>query len=118
MISSTSLRIRPIEPDDAKACGRIAFEAHQHVAKLHKFPPEHPNVEISIGLIGNKLKDPNAYGAIAEQEGKVLGSVFANFFPSTHIAAIGPMTEAVAKIKDGTITGYIYNAKAARLVQQ
>ena len=66
-ISSTSLRIRPIDLGDAQACGRIAFEAHQQVAKLHNFPPEQPNIEFSIGLIGNKLKDPNSYGVIAEQ---------------------------------------------------
>lgn len=98
MTSSTSLRIRPIEPADAQACGRIAFDAHQQVAKLHNFPPEHPNVEFSLGLIGAKLKDPNSYGVIAEQGGKILGSVFANFFPSTPIAAIGPMTvDPIAK---------------------
>ena len=82
LTSSTSLRIRPIEPADAQACGHNAFDAHQQVANLHNFPPEHLNFEFSIELIGAKLKDPNSYGVIAEKGRKMLGSVFANFFPT------------------------------------
>jgi GNAT superfamily N-acetyltransferase len=89
---SKSVRIRPIEPGDAETCGRSAFEAHQSVAKLHNFPPEHPNVEFSIDLMGAKLKDPRARGWLAERGGTVVGSIFVNDFAPTPVAAIGPLT--------------------------
>ena len=84
--------IRAILPADVEACGRAAYEAHRSVAAAHNFPPEHPSVEFSIGLIGNKIKDPNAWSILAEDDGRILGSVFLNLFPSTPIAVIGPLT--------------------------
>ena len=84
--------IRGILPADVEACGRAAYEAHRSVAAAHNFPPEHPSVEFSIGLIGNKIKDPNAWSILAEENGRILGSVFLNLFPSTPIAVIGPLT--------------------------
>jgi L-amino acid N-acyltransferase YncA len=39
-----------------------------------------------------KVNDPNAFGFVAEHEGKLLGSIFLNVFPSTPVAAIGPFT--------------------------
>lgn len=87
-----SLMIRAIQSTDAEQCGIIAYEAHQAVASAHNFPPEHPSVEFSIGLIKTKLGDPNAFGMLAEDDGHVLGSVFLNTFPDTAVAAIGPLT--------------------------
>jgi GNAT superfamily N-acetyltransferase len=84
--------IRAILAADVEACGRAAYEAHRTVAAAHNYPPEHPSVEFSIGLIGNKLKDPNAWGILAEYDGRILGSVFLNLFPSTPVAVIGPLT--------------------------
>jgi predicted N-acetyltransferase YhbS len=84
--------IRAIRPEDVEACGRVAYAAHRAVASVHNYPPEHPSAEFSIGLIGNKLKDPDAWGILAESDGRILGSVFLNLFPSTPVAAIGPLT--------------------------
>ncbi len=85
-------KIRSIRPEDADACGRVAFEAHRAVAAAHNYPPEQPSVEFSIGLISAKLNDRNAWGALAEREGHILGSIFLNMFPPAPLAVIGPLT--------------------------
>lgn len=89
---SGAITIRQIHAEDVEACARVAYTAHEAVAAAHTFPPEHPSVEFSISLIGNKLKDPNAWAILAEDDGRVLGSLFLNAFPSTPVAAIGPLT--------------------------
>ncbi len=87
---SSRATIRALEPRDADACGRCAFEAHRCIAEMNNFPPEHPNVEFSIGMMQAKLKDPNARGWVAEQRGDVAGSVFLNDFGP--VAVVGPLT--------------------------
>lgn len=87
-----STLIRPIRAEDVAACGRIGFEAHREIAARHGFPPEQPSVEFAVGLVRAKAGDPNAWGAVAERHGLVLGSVFLNLFRPEPIAAIGPLT--------------------------
>jgi predicted N-acetyltransferase YhbS len=89
---SHSVTIRTIRPDDIEVCGRIAYEAHSTVAAAHNVPCEHPSEQFSIGLIGNKEKDKDARGFVAEHRGRIVGSIFVNVFPSTPVAAIGPLT--------------------------
>jgi ribosomal protein S18 acetylase RimI-like enzyme len=84
--------VRAIRPQDVETCARIAYAAHSTVAAAHNVPCEHPSVEFSIGLIGNKIRDANAVGFVAERRSTVLGSNFLNFFPSTPVAVIGPLT--------------------------
>ena len=91
-LTSKKVRIRPMEPGDAQACGRCAFEAHRCVAEMNNFPPEHPSVEFSIGMMNAKIKDPQAHGWLAERDGEVAGSIFLNDFAPTPVAAIGPLT--------------------------
>jgi predicted N-acetyltransferase YhbS len=86
--------VRPIRPEDAEACGTIAYEAHSTVAAAHNFPSEHPSAQFSIGMIGAKVKDRNAAGFVAERDGHILGSIFLNTFPPAPAAAMGPMTVA------------------------
>ena len=90
--SYSQLATREILESDAEACGRIAYEAHKAVASVHNYPPEQPSVEFSVGLIRMKLKDPNAWGFLAERRGRIAGSVFLNTFPPAAVAAIGPLT--------------------------
>jgi ribosomal protein S18 acetylase RimI-like enzyme len=92
MSENTPITIRAIRPQDVEPCGRAAYAAHTSVAAAHNVPCEHPSVEFSIGLIGNKAKDPNAIGLVAERGGDIQGSVFLNVFPGTPAAAIGPLT--------------------------
>jgi predicted N-acetyltransferase YhbS len=88
------MMVRPIQPDDIQACGIIAHEAHSRVAAAHNFPSEHPSAQFSVGMIGAKAKDTNAAGFVAEQGGKILGSIFLNTFSPAPVAAIGPLTVA------------------------
>lgn len=87
-----SLTIRPICKEDVEASARVAFAAHSALAARNGHPSEHPTPAFSAGLMNIKVKDPNAHGFVAEQGGKILGSVFLNRFPSTPVAAIGPLT--------------------------
>lgn len=87
-----AILVRQVLPEDADACGRAAYEAHTTVAAAHNLPSEHPSVEFSIGLIKAKVSDPNVYGCVAVQDGRIVGSVFLNTFPPEPVAAIGPLT--------------------------
>jgi predicted N-acetyltransferase YhbS len=84
--------IRPIREQDVEATARAAFAAHSTLAARQGHPSEHPSPAFSAGLLSFKLKDPNAFGFVAEQDRKIVGSVFLNRFPSTPVAAIGPLT--------------------------
>jgi GNAT superfamily N-acetyltransferase len=84
--------IRSTRPEDAESCGHVAFRAHQAVAAAHNFPPEHPSVEFSIGMMQFKISDPHAYGSVAERDGRIVGSIFLNTFPPAPVAVIGPLT--------------------------
>jgi predicted N-acetyltransferase YhbS len=90
--ASSHITIRPLQPSDAEACGRIGFEAHRAVAAAHNYPPEQPSVEFSTGLINMKLSDPNAWEVVGESEGRIVGSIFLNTFPPAPVAVIGPLT--------------------------
>jgi ribosomal protein S18 acetylase RimI-like enzyme len=92
MSDNAPVTIRAIKPQDVEPCGRAAYAAHTAVAAAHNVLCEHPSVEFSIGLVGNKAKDPNAVGFVAEQAGNPFGSAFLNIFPGTPVAAIGPLT--------------------------
>ena len=38
------------------------------------------------------LVNPNSWGALAERNGRILGSIFLHVFPLSPVAAIGPLT--------------------------
>jgi ribosomal protein S18 acetylase RimI-like enzyme len=86
------ITIRAIRPVDVEACARAAYAAHTTVAAAHNIPCEHPSLEFSIGMVTNKVKDPNAAGFVAERDQQIVGSIFLNTFPDTPVAAIGPLT--------------------------
>src|ERR1700759_3558418 len=90
--SASPVTTRPMRSEDAQACGKIAFDAHQTVSAAHNFPPEQPSVEFAVGMMNFKLNDPNAYGLVAERDGTIVGSVFLTSFPPSPVAAIGPLT--------------------------
>lgn len=89
--SPMSLLVRPMTTSDVDECARVAFDAHQAVAAAHNFPPEHPSLDFSMGMMKGKLVDPMAYGLVAERDGRILGSVFINSL-LRDIAVIGPLT--------------------------
>ncbi len=105
-----SLTIRPVEERDAEICGRIGHEAHRVILSIHGYPSEQPSEEYAIGLIKMILGNPNSCGLLAEQEGRVLGSIFLHKFPQSPIAVIGPVTDRPSA--EGTGVGWLLMGSA------
>jgi predicted N-acetyltransferase YhbS len=85
-----SLLIRKAIPADAEVCGKICFEAFGTLANHHNFPPDVPNVGVSIGLLSMMFSHPGFYCVVAEQGGKIIGSNCLD--ERTPIAGVGPIT--------------------------
>ncbi|HJU35126.1 MAG TPA: GNAT family N-acetyltransferase [Nitrososphaera sp.] len=86
------LTIRSIKQADAETCGKIGFQAHKAISSAHGYPSEQPSIEFAVGMIKTLLANPYSWGTLAEQEGRILGSIFLHTFPPSPIAAIGPLT--------------------------
>ncbi len=85
-----SITLRPAQPQDAEACGRICYEAFKTIATQHNFPPDFPSPEIAVGFLTMMLATPKIYAVVAERNGHVVGSNFVD--ERTLIAGIGPIT--------------------------
>lgn len=72
--SEQSVRIRRAVPADAEVSGKICYEAFAALARHHKFPEVFPNVEVGIGLLTLMFSHPAFYCAVAEQDGRIIGS--------------------------------------------
>ena len=86
------LIIRSIQQTDAETCGEIGFQAHKAISSAHGYPSEQPSIEFAVGMIKTLLANPNSWGALAERDGQILGSIFFHVFPPSPVAAIGPLT--------------------------
>jgi predicted N-acetyltransferase YhbS len=87
-----SLVIRSIEEADVEACGEVGYQAHKSISSALGYPSEQPSVEFAAGMIKTLLANPNSWGALAERDGSILGSIFLHVFPPSPVAAIGPLT--------------------------
>jgi GNAT superfamily N-acetyltransferase len=87
-----SLTIRSIEHADGEICGKIGFQAHKAISAAHGYPSEQPSIEFAVEMIKTLLANPYSQGYLAEQEGRILGSIFVHVFPPSPVAAIGPLT--------------------------
>ncbi len=85
-----SVRLRQGTIDDAITCGPICYTAFKAIADQHNFPPDFPAPEITTTLLSEFLSHPNMYGVVAELDGRVVGSNFAD--ERSIIAGIGPIT--------------------------
>lgn len=86
------LVIRSIRQADVETCGKIGFQAHKAISSAHGYPSEQPSIEFAVGMIKTLLSNPNSWGALAERDGQILGSIFLHVFPPSPVAAIGPLT--------------------------
>lgn len=84
------LKLRRGLPADSAECGRICFEAFQHVAKRHSFPQDFPSSEVASGLMSVLLAHPKFYSTVAELDGRIVGSNFLD--ERCEIAGVGPIT--------------------------
>jgi ribosomal protein S18 acetylase RimI-like enzyme len=87
-----SLTIRSIVQANAEACGKIGYQAHKIISSAHGYPSEQPSIEFAVGMIKTLLVNPSSWGTLAECNGRILGSIFLHVFPSSPVAAIGPLT--------------------------
>jgi predicted N-acetyltransferase YhbS len=84
------VRIRPGNPDDAAACGRIAYEAFGSISSGHNFPNDFPSVEIATQELSSLLLNPGLYSLVSEIDGRIVGSNFLD--ERSTIAGVGPIT--------------------------
>jgi GNAT superfamily N-acetyltransferase len=82
--------LRDAESGDTEECGRICYEAFRTIAEQHGYPPDFPSIEPATDVIGFLNSNPGFYGAVAELEGRVVGSSFLD--ERSAISSIGPIT--------------------------
>ncbi len=81
--------IRTASRDDAPVAGSICHAAFKSISDDHRFPPDFPNPEIAIGLIGHLVSRADVHAVVAELDGRVIGS---NFLWEDAVAGVGPIT--------------------------
>ena len=85
-----NLKLRPGKAADARACGKICYEAFKTISQAHNFPPDLPTADIATEVVGWMLVSPRFYSVVAEIDGKIVGS---NFLDERNpISGIGPIT--------------------------
>lgn len=93
----SEVKIRPVAPGDREACGRILYDAFQHIAELHNFPPDFPNPEVALMVLDSLLA--MRWGVAAEIDGRVVGSCFAQ--EQDGIVGVGPISVDPGQQKAG-----------------
>lgn len=92
--------IRRAIPADAGACAEVMFAAFESLATRHAFPIEPETPEFTGVQMESMLATDGIYGLVAEQDGNVVGSAFAD--ERGQIVGIGPVTVAPG-VQDGGV---------------
>jgi GNAT superfamily N-acetyltransferase len=100
MLTATDLLIRNAGPGDAEACGRIFYDAFAAIAHRHAFPVEPESPEFTAFHANLMLSLDGIACVVAERDGKVVGSGFADL--RGPIAGIGPVSVDPADQDAGT----------------
>jgi GNAT superfamily N-acetyltransferase len=85
-----NISFRPGKVEDAETCGSICYEAFKAIAHQHNFPPDFSDAGTAVGLLSQLLARDDIYSAIAESNGRILGSNF--LWENALIAGVGPIT--------------------------
>ncbi len=67
---------RKARPEDIPECGKVMYAAFTEIASRHAFPPDFPSAEAAGGLLSLMLDSPGFDGFVAEEDGRVIGSLF------------------------------------------
>jgi GNAT superfamily N-acetyltransferase len=67
---------REIHLDDIPDCGEIVYSAFLDIAEKHNFEPDFPDSDATTGMLGILHGAPIYDGFVAEEDGKILGSIF------------------------------------------
>lgn len=86
----SQMKIRPVTPAEAVVCSRIFFDAFESLATRHSFPIETGSREFADFQMNSILATEGVIGLVAERDGDVIGSAFADERGS--IVGIGPVT--------------------------
>jgi GNAT superfamily N-acetyltransferase len=100
MLTATDLHIRDAGPEDVEACGRIFYDAFAAIAHRHGFPVEPDSPEFTAFHATLMLSLDGIVSVVAEREGTVIGSAFAD--ARGPIAGIGPVCVDPAEQDAGT----------------
>src|SRR3954464_10193637 len=84
------LVLRAGRPEDVQVCARICYEAFEGIAGRHGFAGDFPSPEVAGELLAWFLSPPDFYSAVAELDGRVVGSNFLD--ERAPIAGVGPIT--------------------------
>jgi predicted N-acetyltransferase YhbS len=71
-----NVELRPAEADDIPASATAMYEAFRDIAERHNFTPDFPSAEVAGGLLNALLGVPDVDAFVAEQDGKIAGSIF------------------------------------------
>jgi GNAT superfamily N-acetyltransferase len=93
------IRVREGRPDDAEASGPMFYQAFAAIATRHNFPVEVPSPEFATWRVTQMLDHPGFWAAVAERDGELVGSAFADL--RSPIAGIGPVAVAPAEQDSG-----------------
>ncbi|MBW7898763.1 Acetyltransferase (GNAT) family protein [Candidatus Brocadiaceae bacterium B188] len=85
-----NITLRPGNAADALPCGTICYEAFKTIARQHNFPPDFPSPAFAIEFLSELLTHPGIYAAVAEFDGRIVGSNFLD--ERSTVAGIGPIT--------------------------
>ena len=98
------ITIRQGRPADAEICGMICYNAFKMISEAHGFTPDFPAPEVPIGLLEWMLAHPKFYGAVAEVDGRIVGS---NFLDERNpIAGVGPITAMAFVLTMGDVSRF------------
>jgi predicted N-acetyltransferase YhbS len=89
-LASDAVRIRRANPEDAKTCGRICYDAFTTINQQHNFPPELPSSEAAVSALGRLFSHPGFFCVVGELDGRIVGSNCLD--ERSTIAGIGPIT--------------------------
>lgn len=62
--------------EDSQTCGEVMYEAFKDISQRHNFPPDFPTSAAAEGLLSDLLNAPAFDAFVAEEEGRILGSIF------------------------------------------
>ncbi|MCI0427132.1 MAG: GNAT family N-acetyltransferase [Nitrospiraceae bacterium] len=68
--------LRPAHRGDIPACSRVMYDAFRDISERHNFPPDFPSAEVAGGLLTTILEAPGFDAFVAEDEGRIVGSIF------------------------------------------
>lgn len=71
-----TMKLRSVQMGDIQSCGKVMYEAFTDIAQRHNFSPDFPNPAAAEGLLSDLLNAPAFDAFVAEEEGRILGSIF------------------------------------------